>query len=118
MAAGERVLGHAHNFDHMTYVQRGVIEVKCADWVRVIRADDDENFVLIRKGVEHELTALVDGSRYQCIYAHRMPQALMIERPGGRIDPPLSKRDDLGTLWVRVDETVVQEAPGWPAAYK
>jgi len=123
MAAGDVVVTHAHNFDHTTYCPVGALRVELlaedgsVEASRDIRATDEVNFFLILKGKFHRLTALEDGTRYQCIYAHRMPQALTI--PPGELDtPPHTKTDDLGYLWVRADNTIVQDPVGWVEAYQ
>jgi hypothetical protein len=134
MQAGTGVLGHRHNFDHMTHVQSGVLEISVlresaaridgtpleADVLetRVIRADDEVNWMLIMKGRFHILRALEDGTRYQCIYAHRAPQALTVGEPGQRDQQPYAKRDEDGALWLRVDESIVQDTAGWADAYR
>ena len=64
------------------------------------------------------LKALEDGTVYGCFYAHQLPQALTIGDAGGRIDPPHTRRDEDGTLWVRVNENIVQETSGWVEAYR
>ena len=115
---GEKVVGHRHNFDHVTYIQRGKFEVVTDEWTKTISADDWDNFVLIKKNKVHSFTALEDNSRYQCIFAHRMPQAMTIGVPGELDSYPYTKRDELGLLWVRVDETVIQDSTGWTPAYE
>lgn len=97
--AGEIVNGHAHNFDHTTYVARGALRVdQLAAPIQVgtdatgaptyedgailktvvKRATDGYNWVLIKAGVHHRITALEDGSIGHCIYSHRNPQAEVV----------------------------------------
>lgn len=78
------VVGHAHNFDHTTYVARGriLIEELGADGA-VVRsavkaAGEGRNWVLIKAGVVHRLTSLEDGSIGHCIYSHRNPQGEVV----------------------------------------
>ena len=89
--AGDQVVGHAHNFDHTTYVARGALRVerlrkvgeKEADGELVPifeveravekRAADGLNWILIRAGVQHRITALEPHSIGHCVYAHRNP---------------------------------------------
>ena len=62
MLPGEKVSGHAHHFDHMTFVSRGSIIIRRIENGVVVRevtknANEPRPFVLIEKGVEHELEA-------------------------------------------------------------
>lgn len=109
--AGDVVNGHAHAFDHTTYVARGAVrieqlrETKAAIYAELRpgevfpkvlvpaeyevarsvekRASDGYNFVLIKAGVIHRLTALEDNSLGHCIYAHRNPQGEVVEAYDG-----------------------------------
>lgn len=91
---GDKVDGHTHNFDHVTYVVRGKLRI-----VRTtptgeqrtveIASTDDYPFGLIVAGDTHELTALVDDTVFHCVYAHNTPQG-----------------------------DVVQDYTGWDAAYQ
>jgi hypothetical protein len=94
MPAGTVIKGHKHNFDHVTYCVRGRLRIEAVlpggDRVtREIGSDDLYPYVLIRAGVEHTLTALLDGTTYHCVYAHRTAQG-----------------------------DVVQAYTGWPDAYR
>jgi hypothetical protein len=93
MAKGQVIHGHKHNFDHMSYCTHGAVRFLAflpdgSRVVRVIRASDRHNWILIRAGIEHESTALEHDTKFDCIYAHR--------QPGGE---------------------VVQEYTGWETAY-
>lgn len=83
LRAGDVVEGHAHNFDHTTYVVRGALLF--SDGVRSIvkRATDGHNWVLIKAGVKHSITALDDNSLGHCIYAHRTPQGDVVQEYDG-----------------------------------
>jgi len=82
--AGDVVDGHAHNFDHTTYVARGALLVEALDADGKVmrsatkRAADGHNWVLIRAGVCHRITALEDNSIGHCIYSHRNGQAEIV----------------------------------------
>lgn len=134
MKAGETVLGHAHNFDHTTVCLAGALEISMlkvlsvnaegqpvdieVEYTTTLRAGVPVPWHLILKGRRHMLKAVEDGTVYGCFYAHQMPQALTVGEPGGRVNPPYTKRDDDGTLWVRVDENIVQETSSWVEAYR
>jgi len=85
MKAGEVVEGHSHNFDHATSVAIGgfSIERTVGEHAETIEVHAGELPVLIKAGVKHKLTALVDGSVYHCIYAHRLPQGDVVQRYTG-----------------------------------
>ncbi len=131
MSKGTVVVGHTHNFDHTTFCTSGALQIELlphlsgaesdegvqAEQVTVIRAGDMRPWALIKAGRRHRITSLEDGSVYLCIYAHQYPQALNLSTPGDIDQPPKFKREDDGTLWVRVDETIVQEHTGWAPAY-
>ncbi len=87
--AGSVVEGHAHNFDHVTYCAKGSFRIEADGRSVVKKSTERHNFVLIRAGVVHRLTALEDDTIGHCIYAHRTAQ---------------------GT-------EVVQEYDGWSPAY-
>ena len=87
--AGDVVQGHAHNFDHTTYIAKGGLRIEhlAADGsvVRAVekRASDGRNWVLIKAGVTHRITALEDHSIGHCIYAHRTPQGGIVQEYDG-----------------------------------
>jgi quercetin dioxygenase-like cupin family protein len=87
--AGDVVEGHAHNFDHTTYVARGALKIERLDAdgsvenTVVKRASDGHNWVLVRADVCHRLTALEDASMGHCIYAHRDAQGEVVQAYDG-----------------------------------
>lgn len=131
MSKGSVVVGHTHNFDHATFCASGALLIELLPLLKdgesddgvpaesqvILRADAMQTWALIRAGRRHRITALEDRSSYMCIYAHRMPQALALDIPGNIERPPYMRRDDDGTLWVRVDESIVQETNNWAPAY-
>lgn len=88
--AGDVVAGHDHNFDHVTYVARGALRIEMLNGlggavVRVVekRASEGRNWILIRAGAFHRITALDDHSMGHCIYAHRTPQGDVVQEWDG-----------------------------------
>jgi quercetin dioxygenase-like cupin family protein len=83
--AGDVVEGHKHNFDHTTYVIRGALLIESLNEDGTVkqsaikRAVDGRNWVLIKANVSHRLTAQEDNSMGHCIYAHRTPQAEIVQ---------------------------------------
>lgn len=82
--AGDVVKGHAHNFDHTTFVTRGAVRIERLTDLGEVQdsvdkaAEDTFNWVLIRAGVIHRITALRDDSLANCVYAHRDPQGEVV----------------------------------------
>lgn len=77
---GESVQGHTHNFDHCTLILKGGVKIKYSkadgslNGVREFWAPADgteESWVLIKKDVHHEITALADNTHCWCVFAHR-----------------------------------------------
>lgn len=104
---GDVVVTHAHNFDHTTYVARGAARVEHVEplgadgkpWAdrgdgvapsdfRMIasiekRAGMGRNWVLIKAGAWHRITALEPSTLYHCIYSHRTPQGEIVQEYDG-----------------------------------
>lgn len=84
--SGDVVDGHAHNFDHTTYVSTGVLLFEALDdRCRVTKRVEKSagGHVLITAGVRHRITAKADNSRGECIYAHRTPQGDVVQEYDG-----------------------------------
>lgn len=83
--AGDKVDGHAHNFDHTTVVFEGSIHVKAKLPTGVIVEKDFSrgSEFLVKAETEHEITALEDNTMFKCYYSHRNPQGEVVEDFGG-----------------------------------
>lgn len=81
--AGDVVEGHAHNFDHTTYVSRGALRFETDGKSIEKHAADGRNWALIKAGVKHRIVALEDNSMGHCIYAHRTPQGEVVQEWDG-----------------------------------
>ena len=83
--AGEANEGHAHNFDHTTYVVAGAIRVdRLNEQDEIIqsvekKAKDGKNWVLILANARHRVIALEDNTVAHCIYSHRNPQGEIVQ---------------------------------------
>lgn len=134
LGVNETVVGHAHNFDHTTYVKSGTLEVCLLEptkvdvngaaieaevaFTQVIKASDEINWILILAGKIHSLRALEDNTIYHCIYSHRLPQAIALERPGTQPYFPTTKVDEDGVVWYREDPKIIQNTAGWLEGYR
>jgi hypothetical protein len=75
--------GHEHHIDHATFIEAGAVKVK---W----RAPDGRsgeviveapNFVPIKAEELHSLEALVDGTKWRCLFAEAEGDKLDAEKP-------------------------------------
>jgi len=89
---GQRVEGHKHNFDHVTFVWRGSVEVRV--WKDGESRDDAKPArfsapakVFIARDRFHEFTALEDGTLADCIYAIRDGEGQVTDTWDGRMTP-------------------------------
>ena len=85
MEKGQVISGHKHNFDHTTIVFLGAVHVKAnlPDGRIVEREFAAPCHFLIKAGVEHELTALEEGTELWCVYAHRTAQGEIVQEYTG-----------------------------------
>jgi hypothetical protein len=89
MAVDEEKNTDASWFDHQTLVAKGAIRVKANGKETIFTAP---HCVFIRAGVEHELTALEDGTITYCIHALRDGNDVCDIVPPGSI--PLGEHDE------------------------
>lgn len=74
--AGDVIRGHTHNFDHVTYICHGAVQIDILEPDGTVgqsyikRASDGHNYQLIQAEKIHRLTALEDNSLGHCIYSH------------------------------------------------
>lgn len=65
---GDRNEGHVHNFDHITLLSKGSVEVDVDGKKTVFNAP---HMIYIAKGKRHFLTALEDDTIASCVHALR-----------------------------------------------
>ena len=77
--------GHKHHFDHVTLLTKGKVKVE------VDGQPEKEfvapTFIVIRKELEHKITALTDDVLYYCVFALR-------NLDGDVIDPMYEEKHD------------------------
>lgn len=83
MRNGQVIHGHKHRFDHTTFVTEGSVHVKAVTPDgRTIEGKFGKDYhfrhFLVLADVEHEITALEDGTSFYCIYSHRTPQGEVV----------------------------------------
>lgn len=90
--SGYQVDGHAHDFDHTTYIATGRVRIeRLAEDGTVERSVEKSaahgfNWILIRAGVRHRLTAIGGPALGHCIYAHRTPQGEVVQEFNGWLE--------------------------------
>lgn len=88
----ETIPGHRHNFDHTTIVFHGAIRVraKTPSGQIIIREFGEHlpngRHFLVKADVEHEITALVEGTEFWCVYSHRNSQGDVVQNFDGWSD--------------------------------
>jgi quercetin dioxygenase-like cupin family protein len=82
---GDRVAGHKHNFDHVTYVVRGAVHVHATkpDGTEIEADFRAGQHFLVKAEVLHEITATEDDTLFHCIYSHRTPQGDIVQEYSG-----------------------------------
>lgn len=65
---GDKELGHMHQFDHLTLLAKGKLQVTVEKYTTVFEAP---HMIYIHKDKQHELMALEDNTIAYCIHALR-----------------------------------------------
>jgi hypothetical protein len=84
--AGESHLGHTHYFDHVTLLIRGKIKIE-VESNNTLKEFEAPTFIVIRKELNHKITALTDSVLYYCIFALRNLDGDVIEIYDEKHDP-------------------------------
>jgi 5-deoxy-D-glucuronate isomerase len=79
--AGDQEQGHMHNYDHITLLAHGKLEVEVDGLTTVFEAP---NMIYINKDKKHQLTALEDNTVAYCIHALRN-----LDKSGDILDPSM-----------------------------
>lgn len=83
---GELLGDHEHNFDHMTQVIHGEVEITARNRAREVlwvKRFKEGEFVLVKAEVSHEIIAVRVPVLFHCIYAHRTPQGDVVQQYNG-----------------------------------
>lgn len=65
---GDKVDGHSHPYDHITLLTNGAVLMKAKGEEKAYKAP---HIIVTPKDIEHEFTALEDGTMLYCIHAIR-----------------------------------------------
>lgn len=128
-----RVIGHAHHFDHTTFIW-GTVQIDILEPLargmdglptefrivssHIVTGPSAVPFFLVEKGVWHQLTALAENSAYMCAFTHRDEQPVTVFEPGQVPQKPYFYVDEDGDAWERVQKDIVQVANGFALAYQ
>lgn len=80
---------HEHKYDHLTLVTRGRIKVfyEYEENGKTIKGESGEygedEFVTMKAGARHTVKALVDNTKYKCIFSHRDLDGIIIQSYNG-----------------------------------
>ena len=66
---GESYSGHKHYFDHVTLLSKGSVKVEVDGYPA--KEFVAPTFIVIKKELEHKITALTDDVIYYCVFALR-----------------------------------------------
>lgn len=85
LSKGHITHGHRHKFDHTTIVFMGSVHVKTTEEDGTVIEKDFKapSYLLIRAGVEHELTALEDDTTYWCVFSLRDSEGRVVQEFDG-----------------------------------
>jgi quercetin dioxygenase-like cupin family protein len=77
--------GHQHHFDHVTLLVKGNVKVDVEG--QPSKEFHAPTFIVIRKELEHKITALTDDVLYYCVFALRNLDGEVTEIYGEEHDP-------------------------------
>lgn len=83
--AGVSYPGHKHHFDHVTLLSKGKVQIEVEG--QPTKEFSAPTFIVIRKELEHKITALTDDVLYYCVFALR-------NLDGEVIDPMYEEKHD------------------------
>jgi hypothetical protein len=86
--AGESHEGHKHYFDHVTLLVKGSVQIEVDG--NPVKEFTAPTFIVIKKELEHKITAITDDVLYYCVFALRDMDGNVIEDMFGEQHNPLS----------------------------
>lgn len=82
---GDQLDGHKHHFDHVSFLTKGSVSVEVdGKEPKVFKAP---TFVIMKKELEHKVTALEDDIDWWCVFALRDLDGSVVEIYEGRHNP-------------------------------
>ena len=77
--------GHGHKFDHVTLLTSGKVSVAVDN--KETKEFTAPTFIVIRKELQHKITALENDTVYYCVFALRDMDGSVVEIFDGNHDP-------------------------------
>lgn len=68
LKAGDHVIKHKHNYDHLSILLNGRVEVETDDYMKVIDATKEAQSIIIKSNKYHSVKALTDAT-WLCVHA-------------------------------------------------
>ena len=101
--AGQTIGGHKHKYDHVSLLSRGSVSVKVGDKEKTFHAP---TFVVIRKDLVHDITALTDDVLWHCIFALRDLNGEVYDPEG---NCPIDEASHNAIPMAKLEELTVQD---------
>ena len=78
---GSDIQGHKHNFDHVSIVFTGAVRVEATgpEGQSITREFEAPAHFLVKADWTHRIVALAPQTWVWCVYAHRTPQADVVQ---------------------------------------
>jgi hypothetical protein len=85
LKAGDKLQGHAHNFDHVTLLVKGKVRVSIPAFEPT--EFTAPTFIVIKKEFEHAFEALEDDTLWYCVFAMRDVDGEVVDIYGEKNSP-------------------------------
>lgn len=94
---GDYAQGHKHFFDHVSLLTHGTVSVEVEG--EPIKEFTAPTFIVIKKELNHLITALSDDVNYYCVFAIRDVDGEVIENFYGQEHSPTSHKGAPDNYW-------------------
>lgn len=105
--AGHHMQGHKHNFDHVSLLTSGRVEVEVEGYPP--KEFTAPTFIVIKKEHKHKFTALEDNTSWYCVFALRDVDGNVTDIYSGDNSPYGIAADDYWTPERLEEKTVIKD---------
>lgn len=102
LKTGDSFAGHKHKFDHVTLLAQGAVTVEVEG--RSPKKFVGPTFIVIRKELNHKITALQDNTIYYCVFALRDIDGEIVEDIYGNKHDPSCSESVADDYWTKVEK--------------